>query len=349
MTTQPPAAGQPEGPTPERIMQIGWGFAPMFSLATALELRLFAHVAGGKTTQAALEAATGASRRGLGMLLNAMVGLGFLTRAGSGEAARYGLAPDAEAFLVEGRPGYHGGIVCLAARRFIQDWAKLTDCVRTGKPVIAVDKPEEGVTLWTELVDALFPMGYAAAAHVGRELRRLHPSGTLRLLDVAAGSGVWGIAAAQHDPAVHVVAFDLPETLAHTRRWASQCGVADRFEFRAGDIREGDLGSAEFDAVILGHICHSEGAEHSRRLLAKVARALKPGGTIVIADMLPDEDRSGPPFPLLFALNMLAHTTEGDTFTFAEYEAWLREVGFQDARLLEGPSASPLVLATRAG
>src|SRR5438094_519484 len=107
------APGQPGGPTPERIMQIGWGFAPMFSLATALDLRLFTHVAEGKTTQAALEAATGASRRGLGMLLNAMVGLGFLTRAGSGEAARYGLAPDAEAFLVEGRPGYHGGIVRL--------------------------------------------------------------------------------------------------------------------------------------------------------------------------------------------------------------------------------------------
>jgi 3-hydroxy-5-methyl-1-naphthoate 3-O-methyltransferase len=65
--------------------------------------------------------------------------------------------------------------------------------------------------------------------------------------------------------------------------------------------------------------------------------------------MLPDNDRSGPPFPLLFALNMLVHTTEGDTFTFAEFDAWLREAGFRDARLLEAPAPSPLVLATRAG
>ena len=349
MERQQPAPGETGGPTPERIMQIGWGFAPMYALASAVELRLFTHVAEGKTTQAALEAATGASRRGLVMLLNAMVGLGLLTREGSGHGARYGLAPDAEAFLVEGRPGYHGGIVGLAVRRIVRDWSKLTDCVRTGKPVVAVDKPEEGVALWDELVDTLFPMGYPAAAHVGRELRRLHPNGTLRLLDVAAGSGVWGIASAQNDPNVQVVAFDLPETLKHTRQWADRCGVADRFEFRAGDIRQGDLGNAEFDAAILGHICHSEGAEHSRRLLAKVARALKQGGTIVIADMLPDEGRSGPVFPLLFALNMLVHTTEGDTFTFSEYDGWLREAGFRDARLLEGPSASPLVLATRNG
>jgi hypothetical protein len=46
---------------------------------------------------------------------------------------------------------------------------------------------------------------------------------------------------------------------------------------------------------------------------------------------------------------MLLHTTEGDTFTFAEYDRWLREAGFTDARLLEVPAPSPLVLATKAG
>jgi ubiquinone/menaquinone biosynthesis C-methylase UbiE len=340
-------ANQPQGPNPERIMQLSFGFAPTSAVVSALDLRLFNRIAEGKNTQAALETATGASRRGLGMLLNAMIGLGFLTREGNGDAARYGLTPEADAFLVEGRPGYRGGFVQWSARRLAGDWSNLTECVRTGKPALAVDKPEEGVALWDELVDYLFQNNHAAAAHLGRELRRLHPNGTLRLLDIAAGSGVWGIAPAQNDPQVQVVAFDLPETLTHTRKWADRCGVADRFEFRAGDIRQSDLGNAEFDAAILGHICHSEGAEHSRQLFSKVARALKPGGTIAIADMLPDEDRSGPVFPLLFALNMLVHTTEGDTFTFAEYDRWLREAGFRDARLLEGPSASPIVLATR--
>src|SRR5688572_19402623 len=99
------------GPTPERIIQLAWGFAPLHALASALELRLFTQVAEGRAALRELEAATGASRRGLGMLLNAMVGLGFLTREGEGEGARYGLTAEAEAFLVEGRPGYHGDFV----------------------------------------------------------------------------------------------------------------------------------------------------------------------------------------------------------------------------------------------
>lgn len=349
MERGPAPAGGPAGPTPERIMQLAFGFAPTQALASALDLRLFTHVAEGKRTLAELERATGASRRGLRMLLSAMVGMEFLTREDTGEDARYGLAPEAAAFLVEGKQSYLGGFARLHTTLLVESWVKLTECVRTGKPVVAGEKPEEGAAIWEKLVDTLFPVGYPAAALLGQELRRLHPNGTLRLLDVAAGAGVWGIAAAQHDPAVKVVAFDLPDTLPHTRRWVDRTGVADRVEFRAGDIRKDELGQAEFDAAILGHICHSEGAEHSRRLLAKVARALKPGGTIAIADMLPDDDRSGPVFPLLFALNMLVHTSEGDTFTFAEYDQWLREAGFRDTRRFLVPASSPLILATRAG
>jgi 2-polyprenyl-3-methyl-5-hydroxy-6-metoxy-1,4-benzoquinol methylase len=341
--------GGPQGPTPERIMQLAFGFAPTFALASALDLRLFTHIAKGQATVPALAGATGASRRGLPMLLNTIVALGFLTREGEGENARYGLTPEAEAFLVEGKPGYHGSFLTLHSRRMAESWLKLTDCVRTGQPVTAVDKPEVGKEFWGELVDSLFAMGYPAAKNLSGELRRLHPNGTLRILDIAAGSGVWSIAAAQDDPRVQVVAFDLPDTLPHTRQWAERCGVIDRYEFRPGNIREDDLGNAEFDVAILGHICHSEGVANTRKLLAKVARALKPGGTIAIPDMLPDDDRRGPAFPLLFALNMLVHTTEGNTFTFAEYDAWLKEAGFKDTRPLPGPSFSPLILATRAG
>jgi ubiquinone/menaquinone biosynthesis C-methylase UbiE len=328
---------------------MAFGFGPTQVLTSAVELGLFTRVAEGKATVAALEAATRASRRGLRMLLDALVGLGFVTKEDAGDGARYGLTPESEAFLVEGRPGYHGDFVRLHGTLMAGNWAKLTECVRTGRPVMAAEQPEEGAAVWSELVDSLFPVGYAAANALGRELRRLHPEGTLRLLDIAAGSGVWGIAAAQADPAVRVVAFDLPGTLPHARKWAERLGVAERFEFRAGNIREEELGQAEFDAAVLGHICHSEGAEHSGALLTKVARALKPGGTIAIADMIPDDDRRGPVFPLLFAINMLVHTSEGDTFTFAEYRQWLEQAGFRDARLLQVPAPSPLILATRGG
>jgi ubiquinone/menaquinone biosynthesis C-methylase UbiE len=282
------------------------------------------------------------------MLLSAIVGLGFLMREGTGETSRFRLTPEADAFLVEGRPGYHGAFVQLSSRHLAESWKNLTECVRAGAPVTRLENPEEGAAFWGELVGAIFPLSYPAASRVAAELRQIYPGKSLRLLDVGAGSGVWSIPTAQSDPAARVVAFDLPSTLEHTRRFTERLGVAGQYEYRAGDFREDSLGEAEFDAAVLGHICHGEGVEHSRRLLARVARALKPGGTIVIGDFLPDENRTGPPFPLLFALMMLVGTTEGDTFTFSEYATWLREAGFRDARLLEVPAPSPVVLATRA-
>lgn len=339
----------PASPTPERIMEIAWGYCAPYTLASAVEIGLFNRIAEGTNTLPALQKATGASGRGLRMLLDALTGMRFVAREGSGDGATYRLAPDTAQFLVAGKPSYFGNFLKLSTEHIARNWSRLTECVRTGQPVTTIENPEEGAAFWETLVEAIFPMNYPAAALAARELLRLHPNGPLRLLDVAAGSGVWGIAALQSDPRVEVVAFDLPTTLPTTRRIVERFGLGDRMQFQPGDIRKDDLGQGGFDAAVLGHICHSEGVEYTQRLLAKTARALKPGGTIVIADMLPNDDRGGPVFPLLFALNMLVHTTEGDTFTFAQYAAWLKEAGFKDARLLEGTAPSPLVLGTRLG
>jgi hypothetical protein len=133
-----------------------------------------------------------------------------------------------------------------------------------------------------------------------------------------------------------------------TKRIAERHGLGERLETSPGDLLEADFGQGHYVATI-GHILHSEGRERSQRLLRKVFDALAPGGTVAIAEFVPNDDRTGPPSTLIFAVNMLVHTTEGDTFTFKEISAWLREAGFRDVRLLEAPAPSPLVLATKPG
>ena len=123
--------------------------------------------------------------------------------------------------------------------------------------------------------------------------------------------------------------------------------MADRYDYVEGDLRQIDFGQKEYDVVILGHIIYTEGEKWGKTLITRSYKALKPGGTLVIAEMIPNDNRTGPMFPLLFALNMILHTSEGDVFTMAQFKQWLKQAGFTSVKTVEVQSPSPLILATR--
>ena len=129
-----------------------------------------------------------------------------------------------------------------------------------------------------------------------------------------------------------------------TKRIVQKFGVADRFLYIEGDVLKADFGNG-YDIAMLGHILHTEGAERSRTLLKKTFNALKSGGTIAIGEWLVNDQRTEPLAGLMFAVNMLVHSEQGDTFSFNEIKSWLEEAGFKNARTLEAPGPSPLVLA----
>jgi ubiquinone/menaquinone biosynthesis C-methylase UbiE len=332
----------PRPVTPERIMQMAWGYAPPLILEAAIQHRVFDLLDGGPKAVPQLAAETGASERGLRVLLNALVGLAFLAK--QGEA--YTLTPESAAFLVSTKPGFQGGFFRHISRQVIPGWLDIVEGVRSGRPAAPVNQEGAGSAFFEEFVESLFPMNYRPAQLLGEALGIPGATEPVSVLDIAAGSGVWGIALAQQSPAVRVTAVDWPGVLSVTRRVAERSALADRFTFVGGDIQEADLGSGHY-AATLGHILHSEGEERSRRLLKRVHAALAPGGTVAIGEFMTNDDRTGPPMSLIFAVNMLLHTEHGDTFSFAELSGWLTEAGFENPRLLEVPAPSPLVLATR--
>jgi ubiquinone/menaquinone biosynthesis C-methylase UbiE len=283
---------------------------------------------------------TGASLRGLRALLNALVGFEFLARSDDG---RYALTLESETFLVRDKPGYRGDFFAFVPRH-IRYWLKLKDAVQSGEPVAMGDSEQEVPEFFRELVKPLFNINFAPATKLASELKTKRAINSV--LDLGAGSGVWGIVLATHFPEARVTAVDFPVVLETAKQTAERHGVADRFRFSPGDLLTADFG-ANYDVAVLGHILHSEGEKRSRQLLARVFNSLAPGGTIAIAEWLVNKTRTAPPHSLMFAVNMLVHTKEGDTFSFEEISNWSSEAGFRDARLLDAPGVSPLILATK--
>jgi ubiquinone/menaquinone biosynthesis C-methylase UbiE len=326
-----------EKPNPRRLLEIAWAYAPPMILGAAIEHRIFDLVANGPKTAAEVAKENGASLRGIRAIMNALVGFELLSKDAQ---ERYSLTPESETFLVRGRPGYLGGFL-RHADQLIPKWLKLPEVVKTGKPAMAVNQQGDGSEFFLGFVEDLFPVGYPSAQALASAFPKAR-----KVLDIAAGSGVWSIPLAQNSKEVQVTALDWPGVLPATRRVTERMGVADQYQFLPGDLNTADFGSG-YDLATLGQILHSEGEKNSRALLGKVFRALAPGGTIAIAEFIANDDRTGPPIAMLFAVNMLVNTEEGDTFTLPEISQWLREAGFENPRTMEVPAPSPLILATK--
>ncbi len=329
--------------TPERIMQLAWGHTPPLILEAAIRHRVFDVLDAGPKTLKETASATGASERGLRIIMNALVGLNFLAKT---DGQRYTLTPESEAFLVSTKPAFHGGFLKHASEQLIPHWLQLNEVVRTGKPAMSVNQEGAGSEFFQQFVADIFPMSYPAAMTLGKHLALGNTGTEVRVLDLAAGSGVWGIALAQGSERVKVTAVDWIGVLPATQAMVGRFGLTNRFKFVDGDLNSADFGQGH-NVATLGHILHSEGEVKSKALLRKVFGALAPGGTIAIAEFLVNADRTGPVMPLLFAGNMLVNTDEGDTFSFEEISGWLADAGFTNARLLEVPGPSPLILATK--
>lgn len=328
--------------TPERIMQFAWGYVPTMVLESAIHHRVFDVLDEGPKTLKETAEATGASERGLRAVMNVLVGLKFLDK----DEERYRLTPESEAFLVSTKPSFQGGLLKHTSGHLIPRWLKLNEIVETGKPAAAVNQEGDGSAFFQNFVLDIFPMSYPSATVLAKHLELEKRERPVRVLDLAAGSGVWGIALAQSAKNVTVTDVDWEGVLPATRGCVERFGLTDRFTFIAGDLNSADFGKG-YDVATLGHILHSEGETRSRALLRKTFEALASGGVIAIAEFLVDADRMGPVGSLMFAANMLVNTDEGDTFSFEEISEWLKEAGFVNMRLLEAPGPSPLVLATK--
>ncbi len=323
-------------------MQFAWGYAPTLIIEAAVHHGVFDQLNRQPQTLEQLVAKLGVANRGLKAILDALVGLQLLAR----EGATYRLTPESATYLVAGSSDYRGAFFRHHTEQLLPQWMQLKEVVRTGQPVKRTDQDTHGEQYFSEFVESLFPGSLPAATMLGKHLGIPAAQTPVRVLDLGAGSGVWGIALAKQSPQVRITAVDWPGVLEVAKKMAMRHGVAERMTVVAGDLFVVDFGY-NHQVVTLGHILHSEGPDRGRQLLKKAAEALAPGGTLAIQEFLPNDERTGPPLPLMFAVNMLLNTEAGGTYTFAEITGWLLAAGLEQPRQLPVPGPSPLILANK--
>lgn len=329
------------GPSLQTLMEMVWSFAPARALSAGAQLDVFSHIAAGHKSAAEIARAAGASERGMRMLLDMLVAFQILTKSGD----RYELTPLAAQYLVRESPDYVGAMMEIDA--VWESWGRLVEVIRTGRPVRRIEQKEKAEQFFPILVRTLHIMNREPARRAAAVLGAGSARRGMRVVDVGCGSGVWSIAIAEADREARVTAQDFPAMLEVTRRYLERHGLLDRYDFLPGDLKEVDFGENRYDLALLGNIVHSEGERSSRALFRRLYRALRPGGRIAIIDMIPNDERTGPPFPIIFAVNMLVNTEEGGTFTLSEYTEWLAGAGYARVETADIGLHSPLIIGIR--
>jgi ubiquinone/menaquinone biosynthesis C-methylase UbiE len=332
-------------PPPVEISRFLYGTWAEQVIKSAVELNLFDALKSGPKSAEDIATVVGADLRGIGLLLKALVGMNLLQKNAGGfeltEIAALYMLPDSDLYF---------GDYLLGRDQLAMVWEGLTDAVKTGKSQTAINRQEAAEEFFPWLAAAIFPMSYTTAQAAAELLQVEALPATARVLDVAAGSGVWSIPMAQRNPGLQVDAVDFPATLNVTRKFTDRYQLSERYRYLEGSWQNVDFGEAQYDLVLLGHILHSEGWQESEKLLAKAFRALKPGGRIMIAEFLINDNSAGQIFPQLFGINMYLVTENGCVFSDKELKDLLTTAGFKNAERLAVPyygEESPLMVATR--
>jgi ubiquinone/menaquinone biosynthesis C-methylase UbiE len=320
-------------PSPQLFFQAINAYQQTEALKAAIELEIFTAIGEGNTTAAEIAKRCKAAERGVRVLCDFLCIMGFLSKEGN----RYGLTQDSAIFLDKRSPAYLGGATeFISSTKLMEGFKDLAAVVRRGGTLmddggtVAPDNP-----IWVKFARGMAAM-MALPAQLTAQLIDPAADQKLKILDIAAGHGLYGIAFAEKNPQASVVALDWANVLEVAKENAAAKGVADRYSTIPGSAFDVDYGEG-YDLVLLTNFLHHFDPATNEKLLRKVHAALAPGGRAVTLEFVPNEDRISPPETAGFSLMMLGSTPSGDAYTFGELERMFANAGFSRSEIHQLP------------
>jgi len=326
----------PNTPTPERIFETMNAFQRTQALGAAIELDLFTAIGEGVATAKSLGRRLGAAERGVRILCDYLVVIGLLAKNEGG----YSLAPDSAVFLDRRSPAYMG-----TAARFLMSpglkeaFRDVAGTARKGGTLLdGQGSVEPNNPLWVEFARGMAPLVRPAAEFMAELAGEVS-----KVLDIAAGHGLFGIHVAKRSPSAEIHAVDWPAVLEVARENAESEGVSKRLHFIPGSAFEVDFGDG-YDVALLTNFFHHFDRPTCVGLMKKVHQSLGSGGRALTLEFVPNDDRVTPPQPAAFSFIMLNTTPSGDAYTFTEYQGMFREAGFTKSEIHQPPGLPQSVI-----
>lgn len=335
-TAEPSSQRQP---TPQRILELGFGFWGSKALLCAVELGVFSELARGPLDSETLRARLGLHSRSASDFFDALVALGVLERTNG----TYANTSDTEVFLDRAKPTYIGGILEMANARLYPYWGSLTEGLRSGSPQ---NEAKQGGNFFTALyrdparlkqfMHAMTGLSFAAHQAIAA---KFDWSRYRTFVDLGCAEGGFPVELALAQAHLRGGGFDLPEVRPLFEEYVRSFGLKDRLRFYAGDLFKDPLPKA--DVLVMGHILHDWSRDEKRILIAKAYEALPDGGALIVFEAIIDDERRQNAFGLLMSLNMLIETPAGFDYTGADCQGWMREAGFRETSVehLAGPDS----------
>jgi SAM-dependent methyltransferase len=326
----------PEGPlTPGLVFEMLQAHQRTAALKAAIELDVFRAVGEGPGDVASIARHCAASERGIRILCDFLTVYGILAK----ENGCYKHTPTSAAFLDPRSPH------CLASiAQFLSNpemrvpYDRLAEIVRAGRTIL----PGEGSVepdnpIWVQFAETMAPMMAPMAGPLGAVVLQGY-TGPMRVLDIAAGHGLFGIEIAKQNPQARVTGLDWAPVLRVALDNARRAGVHERYDMLPGSAFEVDF-RGPYDAVLLTNFLHHFDQPTCVDLMKKVRAALRPGGRAATLEFVPNEDRISPPMPAAFSMTMLTSTAAGDAYTLSELTRMYQAAGF------DGVTAHPIPMS----
>lgn len=308
------------------FQHIIWAYTFTGVLMAATKLDIFTILSKRPATAYEVAIQINADPASVKKLLIACNALSLVERQGN----NYQNSAFANRYLVRHRPGYLGNII--AHQHLWERWQELDYFVRTGSrgPKERRIKTERGEeeALWAHRTWILAMHDIAISGQAEALASKLELSGRCTLCDVGGGPGTYAIELCRRYPQMKAIVLDLPETEPIAQEIINSSGMSDRVFFKAADYLKDDYG-LDFDVVLISGVLHGETPEDCQQILLKAFHSLKPGGLVVVQEVLLNEERTGPVLSAIFNL----HMTNGAAYTGQEISAWMQEVGFKSVKV----------------